>query len=784
MKNLDTIFKFLFIFTFVNVSYGQVGPYFGGPTCATAVPIEAGIGYITNNILGDDWYSFEAQCDGNLEITNCVYGDNKQKIIYSGSCGSLVVEKTAAGDDCSTNDVDGGYPMLAGETVFIQMDDTWDTDDIVFDVRFGNPLCPTPAALSCFVTDWDEMSIAWFAGGAETNWMVVYGPSGFELGAAGDTILAFGAPIVSLTGLAELTCYDIYVKAICAGGDIESCFAGPLTCCTPEMCPEEPLTVTRTSFTTESFDLIWPYSDDVAFYEVEYGLEGFELGTGTVMECFPFETCHFTDLVTHECYDVYIRANCEVEEYSSWGGPFFVCTQVDSADLDIRGTVYLDANGNGIQDPGEIGLNLNPIQSDPDGVFSFTNSDGNYSSSTLYFPDGVYEIYPIISDVWEVTSDSLFYTIIDSDIYEPRYDLDFGLYTDTLFYEVNVEFIRNSRRCNDTITYSINIQNLGPTIASGLVHLELDDSLHYVSANMIPDSVVGQHIYWYYESLVYFDHELISVQIGTPAGTDFVSSTLTVGVDSTGVEVYSTTNYQNHVITCAYDPNDKTPDPMGEGELGYIPPSTENIEYLVRFQNTGTDTAFNVVIRDQLDPNLNWHSLTPLAYSHDMSIEISPDGEVSFIFNDIMLPDSNVNEIASHGFVKYEIKLDEGLPLGTSIYNTANIYFDYNPAIVTNTTVNTLYLDEVSIVEITNQQQILVYPNPFSESTTVYFGEGLSENCSLHIVDLLGNQVYFQDRITGSSLEIKASTFTDGVYILVVQDLTTSEVYTKKMVVN
>ncbi|MCC7454023.1 MAG: T9SS type A sorting domain-containing protein [Crocinitomix sp.] len=205
---------------------------------------------------------------------------------------------------------------------------------------------------------------------------------------------------------------------------------------------------------------------------------------------------------------------------------------------------------------------------------------------------------------------------------------------------------------------------------------------------------------------------------------------------------------------------------------------------MVRFQNTGTDTAFNVVIRDQLDPNLNWHSLNPLAYSHDMSINISFDGEVSFIFNDIMLPDSNVNEAASHGFVKYEIKLNEDLPLGTSIYNTANIYFDYNPAIVTNTTVNTLYLDDVSIAEITNQHHILVYPNPFSESTTVYFGEGLSENCSLHIVDLLGNQVYFQDRVTGNSLEINASTFTAGVYILVVQDLTTSEVYTKKMVVN
>ena len=100
MKKIELTLKFLFIFTLVNVSYGQEGPYFGGPTCATAIPIEVGEGYITNNFLSDDWYYFVAPCDGELEVTNCTYGDNKQIIIYTGSCGSLVTEKTADGDDC------------------------------------------------------------------------------------------------------------------------------------------------------------------------------------------------------------------------------------------------------------------------------------------------------------------------------------------------------------------------------------------------------------------------------------------------------------------------------------------------------------------------------------------------------------------------------------------------------------------------------------------------------------------------------------------------------------
>lgn len=783
MKKFDLIFKFLFLFTFVNISYGQVGPYFGGATCDAAVPIEIGEGFVTNNILGDDWYSFEAPCDGYLEITHCDYGDNKQIKIYSGICESLVTEKTAAGDDCSTNDLDGDYYMLAGETVYIQMDDTWDEDDIVFDVLFDNPACAKPFGIMCYPTDWNILTIAWFAGGVATNWSVTYGPSGFDPDVEGVTIPVAGSPLIVLTDLDELTCYDIYILPICGGG-IVSCMNEVFTCCTSEMCPG-PTTVTPSSITSESFDLSWAYPDPALSYEVEYGLEGFASGTGTTIVSYPDDLCNLTDLAANECYDVYIRSNCGVDIYSSWKGPFTVCTLVDSADLDIKGTVYLDENGNGIQDPGEEGINLASILSDPEGVICFTDTDGQYATSTLYLADGVYEIYPFWEDHWVVSSDSLVYTIINDISYDPRDSLDFGLYPDELIYEVTSEFTSGGRRCNDTTSYWLTIQNSGTTIASGLVHLELDDSLYYVSANILPDSVVGQHIYWHYEDLFYFDHEIIHVRVGTPDGfEDAVSSTLTVSVDTLDIEVYSTVAYLNEVITCAYDPNDKTPDPLGEGEFGNIPPSTEKIEYLVRFQNTGTDTAFNVVIRDQLDPNLNWHSLNPLAYSHDMSINISFDGEVSFIFNDIMLPDSNVNEAASQGFVKYEIKLNEDLPLGTSIHNTANIYFDYNPAIVTNTTVNTLYLDDVSIAEITNQHHILVYPNPFSESTTVYFGEGLSENCSLHIVDLLGNQVYFQDRVTGNSLEINASTFTAGVYILVVQDLTTSEVYTKKMVVN
>jgi hypothetical protein len=132
--------------------------------------------------------------------------------------------------------------------------------------------------------------------------------------------------------------------------------------------------------------------------------------------------------------------------------------------------------------------------------------------------------------------------------------------------------------------------------------------------------------------------------------------------------------------------------------LGYILPNTRELDYTVRFQNTGTDTAINVVIKDQIDPNLDLYSFEPLASSHEMFINIEETGMVTFTFENIMLPDSNINELASHGFVRYKINLNEDLPLGTSIYNNAGIYFDANPVIVTNTKINTVACLDTALI--------------------------------------------------------------------------------------
>lgn len=143
------------------------------------------------------------------------------------------------------------------------------------------------------------------------------------------------------------------------------------------------------------------------------------------------------------------------------------------------------------------------------------------------------------------------------------------------------------------------------------------------------------------------------------------------------------------IVTGSFDPNDKRGFPLGRTEDHFIDPN-QQLQYIVRFQNTGTDTAFNVVILDTLDQDLDALSFRSGPASHAHSHRILGNNVIEWTFPNIMLPDSNVNEPASHGFVSFTIDQMPDLPEGTIINNSVGIYFDFNAPVITNTTVHTI----------------------------------------------------------------------------------------------
>ncbi len=139
----------------------------------------------------------------------------------------------------------------------------------------------------------------------------------------------------------------------------------------------------------------------------------------------------------------------------------------------------------------------------------------------------------------------------------------------------------------------------------------------------------------------------------------------------------------------AYDPNDKEGFPKGVCNRRFVFNDTD-LEYKIRFQNTGTDTAFKVEIRDTLSELLDPTTLQMVNASHDYDWNITANGTLVFTFENIMLPDSNVNEAASHGFIQYKIKQQSDNLIDAEIENRAAIYFDFNAPIITNTVLHTV----------------------------------------------------------------------------------------------
>jgi len=157
-------------------------------------------------------------------------------------------------------------------------------------------------------------------------------------------------------------------------------------------------------------------------------------------------------------------------------------------------------------------------------------------------------------------------------------------------------------------------------------------------------------------------------------------------------------------VVGSFDPNDKQGFPAGVGETHDVLPN-EQLQYLIRFQNTGTAPAYTVVIRDTLDDNLDISSVTPGVASHDYSFTMYGERVLQWTFNNIMLADSFSNEEASHGFITYTVNQMQDLADGTQINNSAAIYFDSNEPVITNTTLHTinhcLFLENQSTIEVT-----------------------------------------------------------------------------------
>lgn len=470
------------------------------------------------------------------------------------------------------------------------------------------------------------------------------------------------------------------------------------------------------------------------------------------------------------CDTITYKNYCEAEKAGVKQYSFGPCSN-DTNYVKICGYVYHDMDKDCIVDTTDIGVpgiridfNSTPAKS------VFTEYNGFFSA---YFVKGTYTLTQNIS-----ASNSSF----------PMYQLcpsgsitvaaaSPGVYCNSVFYDT-------SNTCQDLSVKISKIRNLtlgfvskkriiysnnGATPISGVtLHYRFLGALTLNVTTTPSYTVSGNIISWNLGTLAPYSTGYKNVDFNTPVslalGTTIVDS---VWIEPISGDCKSSNNTDTYIDTCvgSYDPNDKQ-----TAQRRYIDTSTKRLDYHIRFQNTGTAPAYNVLVTDILDKNLDINTLKVHASSHKMFYSLDENRQLNFEFQNIMLPDSGTDYEGSQGFISYSIDIKPKLPIGTELNNTAEIFFDFNEAIVTNTTKNTITLKSSSnITNVGPYMNISIYPNPTSNKVIVKVNIEKPSKVSYQIFDINGRLISnVPETMANSNFadEIQFEQFQAGIYIL------------------
>jgi hypothetical protein len=344
----------------------------------------------------------------------------------------------------------------------------------------------------------------------------------------------------------------------------------------------------------------------------------------------------------------------------------------------VSGRIYIDNNTNCTYNSGENNVPGTIIEITPGPHYAATNSSGNYSVSLPY---GTYQFTAQGTAVQQ--SCPLQVTVASASLSGRNIGCAGGMPLDARVLMAN-----GAARPGFELLYAIDVDNL-TTASTGAATLtvEADPALQFLNASPQASSVAGSTYTWNLSMTNVFQHREVRLRMRVPPDVGLIGSMVntvaTLATANTDADLANNTAISQQLITGSFDPNDKAVRTTTGQEGIFVTGEDEWLDYTIRFQNTGNDTAFNVVITDTLPATLDPATIQWGPASHACTRTIGADGTLKFIFANILLPDSNANEPKSHGLVSFRIGPHEGLVPGTLIENVANIYFDFNPPVIT-----------------------------------------------------------------------------------------------------
>jgi uncharacterized repeat protein (TIGR01451 family) len=417
------------------------------------------------------------------------------------------------------------------------------------------------------------------------------------------------------------------------------------------------------------------------------------------------------------CIDDIAYANVNFQDLYATGNYFVEnCTALVNS---ITGTTFFDADNNAVCDATEI-VSTNGHVVTTGANYSFTSYLFQENYATYSLDSNVTTQLQGIPSYFTVTpvSQNIIYTNTGN-----TNVVDYCITTNATINDLQVESyaVTASKPGFDT-RIRIKYKNIGSTLLSGTVVLNYNDmqeafnNADGVSSGIsVPFSpaVTPNTLTWNYSNIAPFETRYIDAYftintpieiINTPVvGGDIM--TYTTAITPVTGDATSTNNLHvfNDLVVNAYDPNDVT---CFEGDKISLAQVPDYLTYRIRFQNTGSAAATNILVSNDIDFDLDLSTLQLIASSHPHTTTVTNDTEIKFTFLNINLPDSTSDEPGSNGWVLYKMKPNNTSVLGDVFENTASIYFDYNAPIITNTATTTV--SETTFVPDDDFEQALI----------------------------------------------------------------------------
>ncbi|MCF6129199.1 fibronectin type III domain-containing protein [Flavobacterium sp. AS60] len=684
------------------------------------------------------------------------------------------------------------------------------------------PACSLPTALTINNVTSDSVTINWTQppnpdSSVASAWQALLLPCGLEPSPSSTGFFEVATNPFTITGLNPTTCYAIYLRAVCSTSPLVVCpwvpFNPVTTIPAPPACggqffdnggngnyannsdsinticptiPGEIVTVTFSSFNTETnWDALYVFDGNSITSPQIAGMNPAGNVPGGLAGGFWGTTIPgpFSSTSPDGCLTFRFRSDGSVT-YPGWVANVTCAPDADKILL----VAFVDQNSNGIRDTGEPlfpngsfiyqqnsdGINVNGYS--PTGQFALYDSN---PANTYAFS---YQIQPEYAGYYD--SGTTTYNNISIPVGSATQFLYFPITLTNPYNDVTISIAPISPpRPGLSYLNQITYKNLGVAATGGTIAFVKPPEITVFGTTQTGTVTNGTGFTYAFTNLLPGETRIFYVTMTVPTTPtvslgDLLTDSVTISAPANDIDLTNNANTNSQIVVNSYDPNDKM-----ESRGKNIPISSfaedDYFFYTIRFQNNGTADALDVRVEDVLNSQIDEETVRMVSSSHNYTMK-RINNQLVWNFKNIHLPPSSVNPTGSIGYIQFKVQLNPGFQAGTIIPNNASIFFDSNPAIVTNT-FSSKFTVPLSIADF-DANSLVLYPNPAKHAVQIGLMNSNEQINKLVFYDVLGKVIKTVSSIVTESVTVDVSDLAKGVYLVEI-GLDNNLKLTKKLII-